>query len=106
MKRNLFTKEEIILCTFVARFGKNEFDEYDISQLRNRSTSSIKMKIQNIAAMLDEEGYKTDTSISKLSGKTTGEKGRRTNWDVVSKLVDDTKIELYDKCQAVVEDDI
>ena len=30
MKRNLFTKDEITLCTYVARFGKREFDENDI----------------------------------------------------------------------------
>ena len=54
MKRNLFTKDEIILCTYLARFGKQEFDENDIQKLKARSISSIKMKVQNIASMLDE----------------------------------------------------
>ena len=64
MKRNLFTKEEIILCTYISRFGKKEFDEENISKLKNRSVSSIKMKVQNIAAMLDEEGFVTNDNIS------------------------------------------
>lgn len=37
MKRNLFTKDEITLCTYIALFGKNEFDENDIHKLKNRS---------------------------------------------------------------------
>ena len=102
MKRNLFTKEEIILCTFIARFGRINFDEDDIQRIEDRSVWSIKMKVQNIAAMLNEEGYETDYSVSKLSGKTTGEKGRRTNWEIVRTLVDDSRNELLNKCQKIL----
>lgn len=102
MKRKPYTKEEIILCTYIARFGKQEFTEDDISKLKDRSVSSIKMKVQNIAAMLDEEGYETSENIPKLSGKTTGEKGRRTNWDIVSTLALKTQNELLNDCGKIV----
>ena len=41
MKRNLYTKEEIILCTYIARFGRTEFSESDIHKLKERSVGSI-----------------------------------------------------------------
>lgn len=103
MKRNLFTKDEITLCTYLARFGKREFDENDIHKLKDRSISSIKMKVQNIASMLGEEGFETNDNISKLTGKPTGEKGRRTNWDYVSKLTDLKKHEFLSLCQKLIE---
>ncbi|MBD0831304.1 hypothetical protein [Aestuariibaculum sediminum] len=106
MKRNLYTEEEIILCCYIARFGKLEFDESDIFQIRNRSISSIKMKVQNIAAMLNEEGFQTDISISKLSGKPSGEKGRRTNWDLVKQLTDLDKKQFLSKCKEILKDNI
>lgn len=103
MKRNYFTKEEIILCTYIARFGRNNFDENEIFKLKHRSVSSIKMKVQNIAAMLNEEGYKISGEVSKLSGKTTGEKGRRTNWDIVKTFSNISKIEFISVCQSIVK---
>jgi len=103
MKRNLFTKDEIILCTYLARFGKQEFDENDINKLKNRSISSIKMKVQNIASMLDEEGFKTNDNVPKLTGKATGLKGRRTNWDIVSNLTDLNKQNFMSLCQRLIE---
>ncbi|PWG04447.1 hypothetical protein [Polaribacter aquimarinus] len=103
MKRNLFTKDEITLCTYIARFGKNEFDENDIHKLKSRSVSSIKMKVQNIASMLDEEGFKTNDNISKLTGKPPGQKGRRTNWDTVNNLTDLNKHEFLSMCQKIIE---
>lgn len=102
MKRNLFTKEEITLCTYLARFGKQEFDENDIHKLKRRSISSIKMKVQNIASMLDEEGFKTSDNIPKLSGKPQGQKGRRTNWDIVCNLTDLKKQDFLSLCQKFI----
>jgi hypothetical protein len=103
MKRNLFKKDEIILCTYIARFGRNEFDENSISRLKDRSVSSVKMKVQNIAAMLDEEGYTTHENVSKLSGKTTGEKGRKTNWDIVVNFLYQNKQELLGECLKIIQ---
>ena len=80
MARKLYTTDEIVLCTHIARFGRGLFTEQKITDLENRSISSVKMKVQNIAAMLKEEGYKYNGDVSCLSGVTTGEQGRRTNW--------------------------
>lgn len=52
--RNLYTEKEIVVCTYIARFGRNDFNENDIVKIKSRSLSSIKMKVQNIAAMIDE----------------------------------------------------
>ena len=57
MKRNLFTYEEIVLCTYAAMYNANDFGGIEkIYDITNRSINSIKMKIMNIASMLDEEG--------------------------------------------------
>ena len=103
MKRNLFTKDEIILCTYLARFGKSKFDEGDIHNLKNRSVSSIKMKVQNIASLLVDDGFETDDYVSKLTGKPPGQKGRRTNWDIVKNLTDINKQEFLDLCKKIIE---
>ena len=102
MPRNFFTKEEIILCTYIARFGKNEFDESTIHTLKNRSIASIKMKVQNIASMLDEKGFPTNNMVSKLTGKPPGQKGRETNWDIVCTLTNLNKQEFLCRCQKLL----
>jgi hypothetical protein len=83
----LYTEPEIILCTYIARFGRDTFDECDIHRWCLRSLGSIGTKVQNIAAMLSEEGYDYHPSVKPLSGLPRGQQGRRTNWDIVSKLV-------------------
>jgi len=102
MVKNYYSNEEIILCTYIARFGRALFNEKSISRLHNRSEDSIKMKVQNIASMLNEEGYKFSNDVTKLSGKPAGESGRRTDWDVVSKLAVLSKEEIKIKCREVL----
>ncbi|MFL0353165.1 hypothetical protein [Xanthomarina sp. GH4-25] len=102
MKRNLYTKEEIILCTYIARFGRSKFDESDIHKLKERSISSIKMKVQNIASMLVENGFEIDSEVSILTGKPHGKKGRRTNWDIVEALAATNKIDLFNLCSKII----
>jgi hypothetical protein len=102
MKRNLYTKEEIILCTYIARFGRNEFNENDIHSLKARSVGSIKMKVQNIASMLFENGYDIDSNVSKLTGKPPGKKGRTTNWDIVETLTEKSKIDFHELCKQII----
>ena len=102
MKRNLYTKEEIILCTYIARFGRNEFTEYNIHSLKERSVSSIKMKVQNIASMLFENDYEIDSNVSKLTGKPPGNKGRLTNWDIVKDLAEMNKNDLFNLCSKII----
>jgi len=100
--RNPYTVNEIVLCTYIARFGKGILTESRIAQLQNRSVSSIKMKIQNIAAMLSEEGYEISNDVSTLSGLPAGQDGRRTNWDIVRTLVNLNKSEFQKKCLNII----
>ncbi|MAZ73521.1 MAG: hypothetical protein CMC70_10285 [Flavobacteriaceae bacterium] len=102
MARKLFTKEEVVLCTYIARFGRSQFNESDISNLEKRSVSSIKMKVSNIAAMLKEEGFEINEEVSSLSGKPPGQKGRRTNWGIVSRLNDYSKNEHLNECEKIL----
>ena len=74
-----YSEPEIILCTYIARFGRDTFDECDIHKWCSRSLGSIKLKVRNIAAMLNEEGYDYDPSVKPLHGLPHGERGRRTN---------------------------
>ena len=104
MKRNLFTYEEIVLCTYAAMYNANDFGGIEkIYDITNRSINSIKMKIMNIASMLDEEGIErfNYNIISPLTGLPTGETGRRTNWDIVSSLCTLPKNEFLTKCKGI-----
>jgi hypothetical protein len=102
MARKLFTENEIILCTYIARFGRGYFNEKRICRLEIRSESSVKMKVQNIASMLDEEDYPYSSEVSCLSGVTTGEQGRRTNWNIVKGLVESEQHELKEQCKSIL----
>ena len=97
-RRNLFTEKEIILCTYIARFGRDKYYESAIHNWCSRSLGSIKMKVRNIAAMLDEEGYPSCSRVASLSGCPHGVTGRRTNWNIVSSLVQLSESAHYAKC--------
>lgn len=103
--RNLFTREEIVLCTYAAMYNANDFGGIDkIYLLQHRSISSIKMKIMNIASMLDENGihrFNYD-SVPPLTGLTTGQTGRRTNWDIVESLYSLPKDDFKKKCTDII----
>ena len=63
MSRNRFSHEEIILCAYAARFDGRDIGGIDaIHGIGARSRASIRMKIKNIAAMLDEEGIRPTTT--------------------------------------------
>lgn len=70
--RNLFTEKEIIVCPTSQDFGRKNFKESDVKKIANRSESSIRMKVQNIASMLDEAGNKYCKEIPKLTGLPPG----------------------------------
>ncbi len=99
--RKLFTRNEIVQCAYIARFGRGYFNEKRITRLENRSEASVAMKVQNIAAMLKEEGFQHSPDVSALSGVTTGEEGRRTNWDIVAPLAELGKEELKQRCKEI-----
>ena len=103
MSKNLFTENEIILCTYIALYDAIAYNEADIHEKFNRPESSIKMKIQNIAAMLDEENIPRYSNIKGLSGVTTGQKGRRTNWNLIEKIIKLSREELFKKCETILD---
>lgn len=105
-----YTNEEVTLCTYAAMYDSNDFGGNNaILNLRRppnptHSMASIKMKIMNIASMLDERGIQRENdTISPLTGKTTGEYGRTTNWDVVQRLYGLAKEDLLQKCLTIIE---
>ncbi|MDO8836726.1 MAG: hypothetical protein Q7V01_14090 [Vicinamibacterales bacterium] len=100
--RNLYTENEIVVCTYVARFGRDDFTENDVVKIKGRSLSSIKMKVQNIAAMLDEAGANTSDQVSKLTGLPVGQTGRKTNWDVVKQYKTLPKDEHQKRCISIL----
>ena len=102
MKGKSYTEEEIILCTYIALYGRRDFKEEDIVPIERRSLSSIKMKVQNICAMLKEEGKSFSKECSPLSGKPRGEKGRRTNWEWVEKYEKMSKADLLSRCKKIL----
>ena len=100
--RNLYTEDEIIVCSYIARFGRCDFDEGDVEKIKKRSLSSIKMKVQNIASMLEEEGFECSKEVSKLTGLPHGLKGRRTNWDIVKRYANMPKDKHREICVTIL----
>ena len=102
MPRQKYTDDEIVLCTYIVLYGRSLIIEKKIASYGGRSEASVRMKVQNIAAMLDEEGIGRSREVTALTGATTGKDGRRTNWDVVSKLVRTSKEEHKQKCKDII----
>lgn len=101
-QRNLFTPNEIVLCTYAAMYNAGDFGSIsDIESLTHRSLASIKMKIQNIAAMLDEAGIKRYSNESPLTGLPQGQSGRMTNWEIVEPLTQLSKQAFLQKCRDI-----
>lgn len=108
-KRVPYTVEEITLCTYAAMYDKNDFGGYaSIHRLaqnpeKKHSTASIKMKIKNIASMLDERNiHREKNGVTPLTGLPTGEKGRTTNWNVVQTLYGLEKKDFQKKCMQII----
>ena len=82
MSDNRYTQEEVVLCTYAARFDGQDIGGVDmIHRLRGRSSASVTLKIRNIAAMLDEEGIQRHNSVPPLPGRPAGQTGRRLRRD-------------------------
>ncbi len=104
MRRNTYTSNEIILCAFAALYDVHEFGGAEaIHGLTGRSLSSIKMKIGNMAAMLDEEGIARNPHVSPLSGTPPGQGARRTDWDAVKQIAAMPKSQLQSLCRRIFE---
>ncbi|MBR4916406.1 MAG: hypothetical protein IKZ45_04925 [Fibrobacter sp.] len=53
--------------------------------------------------MLDERNILRHNNITPLTGKTTGEKGRKTNWNVVEPLYPLKQEDFLKKCKAIIK---
>lgn len=87
MSRNNYTENEVILCTYIALYEGALLSEKKIANFGGRSEGSVKMKVQNIAAMLDDKDIPRNSSVSALAGLPAGESGRETDWPLVQGLV-------------------
>lgn len=104
MRRNTYTSNEIILCAYAALYDVHEFGGAEaIHNLTGRSLSSIKMKIGNMAAMLDEEGIVRNPRVSPLLGTPPGQGVRRTDWEEVKVIVTMPKPQLQSLCRRIFE---
>jgi hypothetical protein len=102
-KRNAFTHDEIVLCIYAARYDIDDIGGIDaINTVQSRSRSSIRMKIQNIVAMCDEEGVSRNSNQHALTGLPAGETGRRTNWDELSQYVNVPQSQHLNECQLII----
>jgi len=103
MARVPFTRAEVVLCAYAARYNGDDFGGVEaIHSLNARSRDSIQLKVLNIAAMLDEEGVTRDSAVISLSGLPAGQQGRRTNWDHVSELVSLTPEQHLTECRHIL----
>ncbi len=102
MSRNIYTEDEIILCAYIALYEGALLSEKKISNIGNRSEGSVKMKVQNIAAMLDDKNVSRNPSVSALAGLPSGESGRETDWLVVESLVNIGKKEHWVQCKNIL----
>jgi hypothetical protein len=101
--RSAFTRDEITLCTYGARYDVDDIGGIEaIHRLEARSEASIHMKMQNIAAILDEEAIPRESDVSPLSGLPHGQSGRRTHWEWVQPLTRLSKAELLETCLGIV----
>ena len=89
MKGNRYSEDEIILCIYIARFGRGFINEDQICSLFDRRPAgSVSMKVQNIARMLNEEGYRYSQEVSPWGG------GHRTDWATVQSYADQSEPDL------------
>ena len=102
--RNAFTREELVLCIYAALYDIDDFGGLnEIHSLHSRSVASIRMKIQNLVAMCDEAGVARHNSEHSLTGLPHGQKGRRTNWDLVSHYSSISRDDHLQECLQIIQ---
>lgn len=98
-----FSEDEIVLCTYVVLYDGYEFGgTLAIHDLTGRSFLSIKMKIRNMAAMLDANGIERSVNISPHKGAPSGRPARRTDWCIIEQLVSMPRTQLLSKCRSIL----
>jgi hypothetical protein len=79
MSRSAYTEDEVILCAYIALCEGALLSETKIAGIGKRSEGSVKMKVQNIAAMLDDKAISRNAKVSALAGLPARESGRETD---------------------------
>jgi hypothetical protein len=102
MSRNAYTVDEVVICAYIALYEGALLSEKKIAGIGKRSEGSIKMKVQNIAAMLDDKKVSRNAKVSALAGLPSGESGRETDWPSVQGLVALGKKEHWSKCKEII----
>ena len=103
MGRNYYTENEVVLCTYAALYDDNDFGGRSvICSLTERGLSSIDSKIRNIVATLDKKGVSRFNTVSPLTGRTTGEPARDTNWDIIEPLTKMSQQALLQRCSTIL----
>lgn len=102
MSRNIYTEDEVILCAYIALYEGALLSEKKISSIGNRSEGSVKMKVQNITAMLNDKKISRNPSVAPLAGLPAGETGRETDWEIVKVLVNLGKKDHWAKCKEII----
>jgi len=100
--RNPYTENEVVLCAYIALFDTALLNTKKITSIAGRSEASIKLKVQNIAAMLDHKSIKRNQNITALTGLVRGETGRDTDWEVVEPLIQMGKEAHWKKCKGIL----
>ena len=96
-KRTRYTEDEIILCTYIARFGRSFIDEELVRSLfGRRPVESVKMKVQNIARMLSEEGYRHSQEVYPWGG------GHRSNWHTIQQYADRAEPDFTERVKEIL----
>jgi predicted HNH restriction endonuclease len=105
MPGSLFSREEVVLCAYAARYDGDDFGGVEAIHCLNwRGYKSISSKIRNIVTMLDEYGIARANNLTPLSGLGKGQQGRRTNWDVVSELLTLSREQHLAECRSILEE--
>src|SRR5688500_4096853 len=87
MSGSPYTPKEVWKCLYVARFGEDEeISVQSIAAGSPHSEASVKMKVNNIVSQLKERDIPHTSEFAALTGRTTGESGRLTNWEWVLPL--------------------
>jgi len=93
-----FTENELILCTYIALYGKGLLIEKKIAKYGHRPEDAVKRKIKNIAAILHEKGIPRCHNITP----STGSVNRKTDWPIIKDVLFIEKTHLLHKCKEIL----
>ena len=103
MSGSRFTPEEVTLCAYIAMYDGYEFGgDKAVHYLAHRSLQSIKMRIRNIVAALDEDNVQRSANITPHKGASGNGLARRTDWHIISNLVNLPRSQFLTECRRIL----